>query len=141
MWEFTGTDNTLGFTNNNPALFGVFGFNYAYQNGNNGPYTMSTPSGQFSPSNGTFFDHQYLCATDVPTQINLGWEGYENDDVGNYDVLGLTDGETGIQNVTMAVPASVGSLNYVFTANSTDGGCDRATKWPGRKRLLLHIGL
>lgn len=72
VWEFTGTDNTLGYTNNNPALFGIYGFNYAYQNGNNGPYTMSTPSGQFSPSNGTFFDYQYLCAADVPTQINLG---------------------------------------------------------------------
>jgi len=123
VWEFTGTDNTLGFTNNNPALFGIYGFNYAYQNGNNGPYTMSTPSGQFSPSNGTFFDYQYLCAADVPTQINLGWEAYENDDVGNYDILGLTDGETGIQNVSMAVPAGVGSLNYIYTASSTDGGC------------------
>ncbi|MEY3238462.1 MAG: hypothetical protein RI883_2563, partial [Bacteroidota bacterium] len=126
VWEFTGTDNTLGFTNNNPALFGIYGFNYAYQNGNNGPYTMSTPSGQFSPSNGTFFDYQYLCAADVPTQINLGWEAYDNDDVGNYDVLGLTDGETGMQNVTMAVPAGVGTLNYVFNANSTDGGCTQS---------------
>jgi hypothetical protein len=41
---------------------------------------------------------------------NCDWEGYENDDVGNYDVLGLTDGETGIQNVTMAVPAGVETL-------------------------------
>ena len=24
VWEVTGTDNTLGLTNNNPALFGIF---------------------------------------------------------------------------------------------------------------------
>lgn len=123
VWEFTGTDNTLGYTNNNPALFGIFGFNYAYLNGNNGPYTITTPSGQVSPSNGIFFDHAYLCAADVPSQINLAWEGYENDDAGNYDILGLTDGETGIQNVVMPTPVGAGILSYIFNASSTDGGC------------------
>jgi hypothetical protein len=28
VWEFTATDNTIGLTNNNPALFGIFNFNY-----------------------------------------------------------------------------------------------------------------
>ena len=26
VWEYTATDNTIGYTNNNPALFGVFNF-------------------------------------------------------------------------------------------------------------------
>ena len=123
VWEFTGTDNTLGLTNNNPALFGIFGFNYGYKNNDNGAYTMTTPGGTFSPNNGLFFNHNYLCVNDVPTSINLAWEAYENDDAGNYDVLGLTDGQTGLQNVTLPVPAAVGILNYSFTAASQDGGC------------------
>ncbi|MFM7299632.1 MAG: hypothetical protein ACKO1R_00630, partial [Crocinitomicaceae bacterium] len=77
VWEFAATDNTLGYSNNNPALFGILGFNYAYNNNNNGPYTLTTPSGNFSPSNGLFFDHNYLCPTSVPTVINLAWEAYE----------------------------------------------------------------
>ena len=126
VWEFTGTDNTIGYTNNNPALFGVFNFNYAYRNGDNGPYTMTSPGGTFVPNNGIFFDHQYVCPTDVPTTINLAWEAYENDDAGNYDIVGLTDGETGLQNVTMAVPGTPGSAFYSFQANSTDGGCTQS---------------
>jgi gliding motility-associated-like protein len=126
VWEFTGTDNTVGYSNNNPALFGIFGFNYAYKNNDNGPYTMSTPNGNFSPSNGLFFDHDYLCPTNVPTTINLAWEAYENDDVGNYDVLGLNDGQTNLQNVAMPVPVAAGSLFYTFTANSVDPGCNQS---------------
>ena len=80
VWEFTGTDNTIGYTNNNPALLGILGFNYAYKNGDNGPYTMTSPSGTFEPNDG-IFSHDYICANDVPTQINLDWEAYENDDV------------------------------------------------------------
>lgn len=128
VWEFTGTDNTVGLTNNNPALFGIFGFNYAYKNNDNGPYTMTAPGGTFSPNNGLFFDHNYLCANDVPSSINLSWEAYDNDDVGNYDVLGLNDGSTGSQNVTMPVPAAVGILNYSFQANSNDPGCAQVYK-------------
>ncbi len=122
VWEFTTTDNTLGFTNNNPALFGVLGFNYAYQNGNNGPYTL-TPrvNSNFVPPSGLFFDYQYLCAPDVPTVMNLAWEAYENDDAGNYDLLGLTDGETGLQNVPMPVPVTAGILNYTFQATGVSG--------------------
>ncbi|MFM7661922.1 MAG: hypothetical protein ACKO6A_04590, partial [Bacteroidota bacterium] len=48
VWEFTATDNTIGFSNNNPALFGVLGFNYAYSNNNNGPYSLTSPGGNFS---------------------------------------------------------------------------------------------
>jgi hypothetical protein len=122
FWEFTATDNTRGFTNNNPALFGVLGFNYAYQNGNNGPYTL-TPwvNSNFVPPSGLLFDYQYLCATDVPTVMNLAWEAYENDDAGNYHILGLMDGETGLQNVIMPVPETAGILNYTFQATGASG--------------------
>jgi len=125
VWEFTATDNTIGFSNNNPALFGVLGFNYAYSNNNNGPYSLTSPGGNFSPNSGLFFDHNYLCASTVPTVINLSWEAYENDDVGNYDILGLIDGQTNLQNVVLPVPAGAGSLNYSFTANSVDPGCNQ----------------
>jgi gliding motility-associated-like protein len=125
VWEFTATDNTLGYSNNNPALFGIFGFNYAFKNNDNGPYTMTSPGGNFSPNSGLFFDHDYLCPTNVPTSINLAWEAYENDDIGNYDIVGLNDGNTNIQNVTMAVPAAAGSLFYTFTAFSMDPGCNQ----------------
>ena len=125
VWEFTASDNTLGYSNNNPALFGVFGFNYAYNNNNNGPYTLTSPSGNFSPVSGLFFEHDYLCPTNVPTSINLTWEAYENDDIGNYDIVGLSDGQTNLQNVTMPVPVGAGSLFYSFSANSVDPGCNQ----------------
>jgi gliding motility-associated-like protein len=115
VWEYTATDNTLGYTNNNPALFGIFNFSYTNINNNNGPYNITV--------NNLFFDRQYICPSDVPTTINLAWEAYENDDAGNYDVLGLTDVETVIQNVTMPVPGSTGTVNYSFTAVGNGGGC------------------
>lgn len=61
VWEFTGTDNTLGLTNNNPALFGIFGFNYAYKNNDNGPYTMTSP-GERSPQTTVCFLTTTTCA-------------------------------------------------------------------------------
>jgi hypothetical protein len=121
VWEFTATDNTIGNSNNNPALFGLFGFNYAFNNNNNGPYTLTAPGGGFSPNSGLFFDYQYVCATDVPTNIQLQWEAYDNDDVGNYDILGLHSGQTGLQTVNMPVPAFVGTSNYSFTATGNAG--------------------
>ena len=84
VWEYTATDNTLGYSNNNPALFGIFNFNYTNVT-NNGPINFA--------ANALFFDRQYICPSDIPTTINLSWEAYENDDAGNYDVLGLNDGE------------------------------------------------
>lgn len=127
-WEFLATDNTLGNSNNNPVLFGVLGdFNFAYQNGNNGPYTMTAPGGGFSPSNGLYFSHDYVCPTDVPTNIVIDWRAYENDDAFfNYSLgLGGSDGETANQTVNMAVPAATGSIQQTFTATSTDGGCNQ----------------
>ncbi|MFM7757319.1 MAG: hypothetical protein ACKO6J_00130 [Crocinitomicaceae bacterium] len=112
VWEYTATDNTLGYSNNNPALFGIYNFNYTNTSGN-GPINFA--------ANALFFDRQYICPSDVPTSINLAWEAYENDDVGNYDIVGNTDGETGLQNVNMAVPASNGTANYSFSASGSAG--------------------
>lgn len=112
VWEYTATDNTLGYTNNNPALFGIYDFNYTNTTGN-GPINLAV--------NSVFFDRQYICPLDVPTSINLAWEAYENDDLGNYDIVGNTDGATGIQNVTMAVPAASGTLTYSFSASGSAG--------------------
>lgn len=112
VWEYTATDNTLGYTNNNPALFGVFDFNYTNTTGN-GPINFA--------ANALFFDRQYICPSDVPSLINLAWEAYENDDLTNYAIIGSTDGETGLQNVTMAVPAATGTANYSFTATGSSG--------------------
>lgn len=128
VWEFLATDNTLGNSNNNPVLFGILGdFNYAHQNGNNGPYTMTAPGGGFSPSNGLYFSHDYVCPTDVPTNIVINWRAYENDDLFfNYSLgLGGSDGETANQTVNMAVPVS-GATTQTFSATSTDGGCNQS---------------
>ena len=127
-WEFLATDNSLGNSNNNPVLFGVLGdFNFAYQNGNNGPYTMTAPGGGFSPNNGLYFSHDYVCPTDVPTNIVIDWRAYENDDIFfNYSLgLGGSDGETANQTVNMAVPAGAGTNLQNYTATSTDGGCNQ----------------
>lgn len=129
VWEFLATDNSLGNSNNNPVLFGVLGdFNFAYQNGNNGPYTMTAPGGGFSPNDGLYFSHDYVCPTDVPTSITIDWRAYENDDLlFNYSLgLGGSEGETANQTVNMAVPAGAGTNLQTFTANSTDGGCNQS---------------
>ena len=126
VWEFLATDNTLGYSNNNPVLFGLLGdFNYYYQNGNNGPYVVNAPGGGFSPNSGLYFTHDYVCSADVPTQITIDWRAYENDDVFNYSLLGITDGETANQSITMTVPAAPGVNWQTYTATSTDGGCNQ----------------
>ncbi len=113
VWEYQATDNTLGYTNNNPALFGIYDFNYSYVNNANGPYNNVISD--------LFFDRQYICPLDIPTSLNLAWEAYENDDVTNYAIIGSTDGETGLQNVSMPVPSATGIVNYSFSATGSSG--------------------
>ena len=120
VWEYTATDNTLGYSNNNPALFGVYNFNYSNVPTGNGPINFA--------ANSLFFDRQYICPSDVPSVINLDWEAYENDDLTNYAIIGSTDGETGLQNVTMAVPAATGIANYSFSASGS-AGCPSAVSY------------
>ncbi len=113
VWEYTATDNSLGYSNNTSALFGVYNFNYTNAPTGNGPINFA--------ANALFFDRQYICPTDVPTTINLAWEAYENDDLTNYAIIGSTDGETGLQNVSMAVPTTPGIANYSFSASGSAG--------------------
>jgi gliding motility-associated-like protein len=120
VWEYTATDNTLGYSNNSPALFGVYNFNYTNVPSGNGPINFA--------ANSLFFDRQYICPSDVPTTINLAWEAYDNDDGGPYDILGFANGETGLVNVQMAVPPSNGIANYSFTASGASG-CPAAVNY------------
>ena len=121
VWEYTATDNTLGYSNNAPALFGVYDFNYTNAPSSNGPINI-TP-------NSVFFDHQYICPSDVPDTINLAWEAYENDDpnedilffVTPYENFGNTDAPTGIQNVQLIVPSFNGISDTTFSAVGTSG--------------------
>jgi gliding motility-associated-like protein len=124
VFEYLATDNTLGYSNNNPVLFGFLGdFNHAYVNGNNGPWTRNAPSGDINPNDGEFFDHDYSCPNDVPTQITIDWQGYENDAPTNYDLTGGTFSQvrTNAQNGVIAVPASTGTTSQTFTASGTSG--------------------
>jgi gliding motility-associated-like protein len=122
--EYIGTDNTLGFSNNNPVLFGFLGdFNHAYNNNNNGPWTLTPLSGTINPNNGIFFDHEYICPTDIPTSIRIDWQGYENDAPTNYDLTGglFSEVRTGAQQGFITVPAAPGSVQQTFQANGTSG--------------------
>ncbi len=123
-FEYLATDNTIGESNNNPVLFGFLGdFNHAYQNGNNGPWTLNAPNGNINPNNGIFFNHDYVCPSDVPTNIVIDWQAYENDAPTNYDLTGGTFSEvrSGAQNGNIAVPAANGTVSQTFTANGTSG--------------------
>lgn len=123
--HFEGQDNTLGLTNHDPVngLLG-YDFNYVYNNNNNGPWTV-TPANTGNFNNGTaiFFDHEYLCPADVPTQITIDWEGYENDiPVGNFAPLGGIDRqvESGMQSLSLAVPPVGGTAQVSGTASGSD---------------------
>lgn len=132
-WEFIGTDNTIGRSNNNSGVVtnGAFGFlglatNFVLDdNSNNGPITITSPSNLYNPNNGLFFDHEYVCPFDVPTQINFDWAGYEADYLpftGGFPVITGKDGETGVQNDIIPVPASTGTNTVTFNALGTNQG-------------------
>ena len=121
-FEYGATDNTLGYTNNNPAAFGLTGdFNFQYQNGNNGPWSNTT--------NSVFFNHLYACPADVPTQIDITWQGYENDDpFFNWDLTGLfSELRTGVQSASIPVPPVGGSSGVLTYSASGSSGCGTQT--------------
>ncbi|MFN3916132.1 MAG: T9SS type A sorting domain-containing protein [Flavobacteriales bacterium] len=134
VFEFLALDNTVGNTNNNPSFSGIMGAcNYAYKNEDNGPYTLSTPSGAFDPNDGLFFNHNYQCSQ-VPTQIIFRWRAYENDAITNYSAGGgSTQGQTANQMVTLNVPTSPTSNMYTYTAASQDAGC------PQNYRITIEL--
>ena len=117
-FEYAASDNTLGFSNNNPVAFGLTGeFNFQNNNNNNGPWTISP--------NDLFFNHLYACPSDIPSQINISWQAYENDDpFFNWDLTGgFSDLQTGPQNVSIPVSGTPGSSLTTFSASGTGGGC------------------
>ena len=123
-FEYIATDNTLGLSNNNPVLFGFLGdFNHAYQNGDNGPWTMTPPSSTINPNNGIFFNHDYVCPSDVPSNITINWQAYENDAPPgvNYDLTGgsFSQVRTGAQSGNIIVPVTTGTSSQTFTASGT----------------------
>jgi gliding motility-associated-like protein len=134
-WEYAATDNTLGRSNNNGnfitngAFSGFTASNYFLNSGNNGPYSTNSPNGNFNPNSGEFFDHEYVCPTDVPTQINFNWAAYDADQPvlnSPVTILSSSDGATGIQNQIIPVPAASGfGVPVTFTAVGSGGGCNQ----------------
>lgn len=115
VWEYQATDNTVGNTNNNGEI-PLTDVNFSFNNNSNGPYSQNP--------NELFFNHQYDCPSIFPSQININWEAYENDDLTNYGLL-LTQGETGLQSVSIPVPA-FGNTNFqTFMASGSGGGCNQ----------------
>ena len=128
VWEFIATDNTIGRSNNSPsALGGLLGdFNHCNFNGENGPYTISpSTQGNFNPNDGIYFQHNYVCPLDVPSQVRVDWQAYENDDlIFNYSLLiGGIQGGTGPRVLNMLVPAVAGSVQQTVQATSGDPTC------------------
>lgn len=115
-FEYNAADNTIGLSNNNPTAFGLTGdFNFSNKNDDNGPWSLSV--------NNVFFDHDYICPTDVPDSIIISWQGYENDAITNWDLLGFqSEVRTDVQTDYLIVPLSTGtSVPTTFTASGTSG--------------------
>ena len=124
VFEFSATANLIDYTNNNPttcALIGQ-GTNTVHRNGNNGPWTENTPTGAANPNDGIFFNHDCIC---VPTQMNMYWTGYENDNVCDFDLGGILQEGTVTENFTIPVPAGPGSSGPVTRTLSSGGGCNQ----------------
>lgn len=122
VWEFTATGNGIPYTNNNPSTCALIGqgSNIAFRNGNNGPYTITAPSGDMNPSSGLFFNHQCVC---VPTQIIIDWEAYENDNPCDFDLGGLLSEGNVSETFTIPVPGVPGSSGPITRTLSSGGGC------------------
>jgi len=119
--EYSAIDNTLLLGNNNPAAFGLTGdFNFSFKNNDNGPWSLNV--------NSVFFDHDYLCPTDVPDSIYINWQGYENDALVNWDLLGsLSEVRTGIQTYPILVPTSTGTITPINLTATGTSGCGTQT--------------
>ncbi len=111
VWEYQATDNTVGNNNNNPEI-PFTDWNFTHVNDNNGPYTQTV--------NETFFDHHYACPGQLPSNIIITWNAYENDDATNYGLL-LTEGETGDQTINLPIPpiGGTGSISDNATGASS----------------------
>ena len=121
-FEYSAIDNTLELGNNNPAAFGLTGdFNFSYQNDDNGPWSLNV--------NSVFFDHDYLCPTDVPDSIYINWQGYENDaPIVNWDLTGgFSEVRTELQIHPVLVPTSTGTITPINLTATGTSGCGSQT--------------
>jgi gliding motility-associated-like protein len=115
QFNFQATDPVEGYGNNNPDL--LTNRNSYEETGNNGPWTNTTIR--------TFWDHTFACQ--IPNVINFEWEAFED------DLLG-TEGNTGLQNVSINVPAIGGVATQQFQASST--GCAQTYQITFRVEVL-----
>ncbi len=142
VWEYQATDNTVGYSNNIssalPLTNGLLGsiFNHTWVDNNNGAYTFNVGGGNiyntclfigsqgYDPANGYFFDHDYICPSDIPTQITIRWAAYDNDGALTYSTNANPGSNTGIQTQSITVPLSngVSPITYEATGESCGGG-------------------
>lgn len=127
VFEFKVQDNSpLTFSNNTPVVGSIGACNYAVVNEQNGPYAL-TPSSPgaaiFSPSSGIFFDRNYNCKNEIPSNLTLTWSAYENDDASAPSVTPIANGTITPQVVTYTVPTANGTFTAQYSQASTDGAC------------------
>jgi hypothetical protein len=127
LFEFKADDNSPASNSNNNPIAGSIGLcNYALVNNNNGPFTLSPSApgtATFFPSNGLFFNYNYNCKQDVPTQLSITWTAYENDDITTPSTTPIANGTISPQIYTYTVPTSNGTYSIQYSQTSSDGSC------------------
>ena len=127
VFEYKVQDNSPATNaNNNPVAGSIGSCNYAFVNGDNGPYvyTPSSPGvAVFSPTTGLFFDRTYNCKQEVPTMLTITWSAYENDDASAPSVMPNANGIVAAQANSYTVPTSNGTYTTQYTQTSSDGTC------------------
>jgi len=126
LFEYKATDNSPSSFSNNAPVAGSIGMcNFAYVNENNGPFAIYTATpglAVFSPTNGVFFNRNYNCIQDIPTNINLVWRGYENDDAVSPSTTPVAGGITPINSTIVNLPAQASSTVQSITYTATSSG-------------------
>lgn len=126
LFEYKATDNSpSNFSNNAPVAGSIGMCNYAYVNENNGPFAIYTATpglAVFSPTNGVFFNRNYNCIQDIPTNLNLVWRGYENDDVTSPSTTPVAGGITAINSTIVNLPAQASATVQSITYTATSSG-------------------
>jgi len=126
LFEYKATDNSpSNFSNNAPVPGSIGMCNYAYVNENNGPFAIYTATpglAVFSPTNGVFFNRNYNCIQDIPTNLNLVWRGYENDDATSPSTTPVAGGITAINSTIVNLPAQASSTVQSITYTATSSG-------------------
>lgn len=126
LFEYKATDNSpSNFSNNAPVAGSIGMCNYAYVTENNGPFAIYTATpglAVFSPTNGVFFNRSYNCIQDIPTNLNLVWRGYENDDAASPSTTPVAGGITAINSTIVNLPAQASGTVQAITYTATSSG-------------------